>query len=358
MSHVHLKASNGCIFFLNLSHKRQGADRVLWIRVNLAIDWYILLSPHHVVLTHLRNRFSYICSNIAPSLSSCPTSFLISNCLPVYQWVSFMRWLMFSFHYIDMHFKSPMYEHTSGSKRTEPQQDALIFMSHHIWLTSLSERWHQSTNGIKTGRWGIHINVVNDMATELEQVVCIILVAILCNKPAAHKMGGGGVVLHSDNNICSLCWILVIDKGKPSAFKYGGASFFFFTRVCTVIHYSILSSNEQGTPSTQQDLSTASHSQHMGKLCDVTRYCKLSCLCLNKLLSTRCITSSLVSSTLPYLLFHADSRQTSSFVKTHFYRIWVQHKILRPNHKLIAFHSILADVMFFLSFLLMLKCGF
>ena len=121
-------------------------------------------------------------------------------------------------------------------------------------------------------------------------------------------------MLHSDNNICSLCWISVIDKGKPSAFKYGGASFFFFARVRTVIHYSIPSSNEQGTPSTRRDLSTASHSQRAGKLCDATRYCELSRLRSNKLLSTRCITSSSVSSTLPYLLFHADSGQLNLFV--------------------------------------------
>ena len=193
MCHVHLKASNGCIFFSNLPHERRGADGALRIRVNLAVDWYVLLSPHHVVLTHLRNRFSYIHSNIAPSLSSCPTSFSISNRLPVFWWVSFTRRLVLSFHYIDTHFKSPMHEDTSGSERTEPQRDPSIFTSHHIRLTSLSERWHQSTNGIKTGRWGIHINAVNDMTTELEWVVRVILVAILCNKPAMHKMGGGGL---------------------------------------------------------------------------------------------------------------------------------------------------------------------
>jgi hypothetical protein len=31
-------------------------------------------------------------------------------------------------------------------------------------------------------------------------------------------------------------------------------------------------------------------------------------------------------------------------VKTHFYGIWVQQKILRPNHELNAFHAILSDV--------------
>jgi hypothetical protein len=31
-------------------------------------------------------------------------------------------------------------------------------------------------------------------------------------------------------------------------------------------------------------------------------------------------------------------------VKTHFYHIWVQNKILRPNHELTKLHELLADV--------------
>jgi len=33
-------------------------------------------------------------------------------------------------------------------------------------------------------------------------------------------------------------------------------------------------------------------------------------------------------------------------VKTHFYNIWVQGKILRPNHELTAFHELLANVLY------------
>lgn len=34
----------------------------------------------------------------------------------------------------------------------------------------------------------------------------------------------------------------------------------------------------------------------------------------------------------------------SGLVKTHFYNIWVQGKILRANHELDVFHDMLADV--------------
>ena len=83
MCHVHLKAPNSSTFFSNLHHKRQGPGRELRIRVNLGVDWYVLPSPC-AVLTHFCNRFSYICSNIALSHSSCPTSFSICNLPPEY----------------------------------------------------------------------------------------------------------------------------------------------------------------------------------------------------------------------------------------------------------------------------------
>jgi len=63
---------------------------------------------------------------------------------------------------------------------------------------------------------------------------------------------------------------------------------------------------------------------------------------LSRLSSTRCTISSLVSlrgldDYIPYLLY-------TGLVKTHFYGIWVQQKILRVNHELDVFHKLLADV--------------
>jgi len=64
MCHVHLKAPDSTIFFSNLPYERQGSGGELRIGPG-RVDWYVLLSSH-VVLTHFRDRFSYIRSNIAP----------------------------------------------------------------------------------------------------------------------------------------------------------------------------------------------------------------------------------------------------------------------------------------------------
>ncbi|KAG1822044.1 uncharacterized protein BJ212DRAFT_1297293 [Suillus subaureus] len=99
-------------------------------------------------------------------------------------------------------------------------------------------------------------------------VVRVILVVVICDKPAAHKMGG--FASHSHMNFCMACWISIRDKDKPDAFVDGAFK-----------------------PWTNEE-------QH--QLGDRYR-----------------------------------------LVKTHFYNIWVQSKILRPNCKLNTFHKMLAD---------------
>jgi hypothetical protein len=84
MCRKRLEAPDGSLFFSNLPHERHGPSGELRIGVNLGVDWYVLMSLH-AVLTYSRNRFSYIRSNIAPSHSSCPTSFSICNLPPEYR---------------------------------------------------------------------------------------------------------------------------------------------------------------------------------------------------------------------------------------------------------------------------------
>ena len=102
------------------------------------------------------------------------------------------------------------------------------------------------------------------MLTELGRLVRVILVAVVCDKPAAHKMGG--FASHSHNNFCSLCWISASDKVKPSAFQHGGASSPFLIQFHVLICYSIPPKNERGTPSTRRDISTTSHPHRPEKL--------------------------------------------------------------------------------------------
>ncbi len=84
MCHLKLKAPNGTLFFSNLPHKKNGPSGELHIRVNLGVNWYVYY-PLWFRLIKYCCRFSYICSNIMPSHSSCPTSFSICNLPPGYQ---------------------------------------------------------------------------------------------------------------------------------------------------------------------------------------------------------------------------------------------------------------------------------
>lgn len=47
--------------------------------------------------------------------------------------------------------------------------------------------------------------------------VHVALVALVCDKPAAHKLGGFGS--HSHTSFCTLCWIKQADKGTEKAYE-------------------------------------------------------------------------------------------------------------------------------------------
>jgi hypothetical protein len=84
-----------------------------------------------------------------------------------------------------------------------------------------------------------------DILIKIGHLVRVILMAVVCNKPAAHKVGGFGS--HSHTNFCTLCWISTHDKTKPAAFKRGGAS---LLSVCpTLTCYSLPSSDRRRAPS-------------------------------------------------------------------------------------------------------------
>src|SRR5712691_4195464 len=74
------------------------------------------------------------------------------------------------------------------------------------------------------------------MLTETGRLVRVILVAVVCDKPATHKMGG--FASHSHTNFCTLCWISTHDKGKPYAFQHGGVLFAILIRFHAFIHSS------------------------------------------------------------------------------------------------------------------------
>ncbi len=54
------------------------------------------------------------------------------------------------------------------------------------------------------------------------RLVRIILMTVVCDKPAAHKMGS--FASHSHNHFCTLYWISAQDKAKTTAFQARGES--------------------------------------------------------------------------------------------------------------------------------------
>lgn len=52
------------------------------------------------------------------------------------------------------------------------------------------------------------------------RLVRIALVAVVCDKPAAHKLGGFGS--HAHQFFCMKCWITQEKKATPAAFVWNG----------------------------------------------------------------------------------------------------------------------------------------
>ncbi|KIM59498.1 hypothetical protein SCLCIDRAFT_16493 [Scleroderma citrinum Foug A] len=126
-------------------------------------------------------------------------------------------------------------------------------------------------------------------------LVRVILVAVICDKPAAHKIGGFGS--HSHTNLCHACWIMQADKDKAKAF-----------------------------------LQNAFKPQTDAEQCELSEwYCLLTTAAAHKNFIKDFTTRFTQLSRLPY------------FNLVNQINIWVQGKILRANHKLCILHELLAD---------------
>jgi len=69
---------------------------------------------------------------------------------------------------------------------------------------------------------GIYLNTcdnITDMLIDLGHLVHVILVAVVCDKPATYKIVK--FTLHSHTNLCTLCWISICDKTKADTSKKG-----------------------------------------------------------------------------------------------------------------------------------------
>lgn len=160
--------------------------------------------------------------------------------------------------------------------------------------------------------WKYGIKVPTESCPEGRHV-CVILVAVVCDKPAAHKIGG--FASHSHTNFCTTCWINIANKDKPSAFTDGA-----FRPRTDEEHHRL---GEQ-----YRNLTTTNARKNFVKEF-ATWYTQLSHLPYFN------IVEQIIIDPMHNLFL--------GLVKTHFYNIWVQSKILRPNHELQTFHDMLAD---------------
>jgi len=115
-----LRAPDGTLFFSNLPHETTGPAGELRIGVNLGIDWYVLHLPRSRLIQP-GPRFSYIHSNIAPSHSSCPTSFSVCNFPPEYRYVFLPHLLYRPLIFQVPHVKPLMHEHPPRPKGAGPR---------------------------------------------------------------------------------------------------------------------------------------------------------------------------------------------------------------------------------------------
>lgn len=147
----------------------------------------------------------------------------------------------------------------------------------------------------------------------LGRLVRIILIAICCDKPAAHKLGGFGS--HSHTFFCTMCWITQNDKESPKAYEKDG----FAPR-------SDKQQREYGEKYAECQTNAERDDFVKNYATRWTEFARLPYFDLVR---------QVVIDPMHNLIL--------GLVKTHFYHIWVQGKILRKTKELRAFHEFLAQ---------------
>ncbi|KIN97963.1 hypothetical protein M404DRAFT_31780 [Pisolithus tinctorius Marx 270] len=160
--------------------------------------------------------------------------------------------------------------------------------------------------------WKYGIKIPTESQPE-GRLIRVALVAVVCDKPAAHKIGG--FASHSHNYYCTCCWICSTDKGNVNAFQKGAHP------PWTNIEQCHLGEEYRNLPSPNvQKIFVKDFATHYSQLSHLPYFNLVEQVVVDPM----------------HNLF-------LGLVKTHFYHIWVQGKILRPNHELGMLHSMLAD---------------
>ncbi|KZV92705.1 hypothetical protein EXIGLDRAFT_692440 [Exidia glandulosa HHB12029] len=259
-----LKAHDGTLFWRNGPDcLASGPEGELRLGVMWGIDW-----------------FSHIVSNTAPSHSSCPTSFSIAN-LPLAQ-----------------RFRTSNLICTSVLPGPKEQSGDEVQRFIRPIISDLVRLWKEgvliSTPSCPDGRR-----------------VRVILLALVCDKPAAHKVGGFGS--HTHTYFCHCCWCKRDDMASPEAFERDGF-----------------------------DKRTDARQRELGE-----QYRRLSTKAERKAFVKEHATRYTQLSRLPYfdlvqqVVIDPMHNLALGLVKTQFYHIWVQCGILNEA-KLRELHDLIA----------------
>lgn len=171
----------------------------------MRITIYSSVFPHYIADARvLQVWFSYHRSQISPSHSSCPISCNIVNLEPSQRYRASNLLLVGVM---------------PGPKEQNPEE-IQSFM--HIFVNELLRLW----------KHGIRVRTRRFPGGRLVRVA---LVGIVCDKPAAHKMGG--YASHSHRLFCTLCWIEQVNLSTADAFREGGESSFAVLHCCVLCQY-------------------------------------------------------------------------------------------------------------------------
>ncbi|RXW14412.1 hypothetical protein EST38_g11447 [Candolleomyces aberdarensis] len=143
--------------------------------------------------------------------------------------------------------------------------------------------------------------------------VRVILICICCDKPAAHKLGGFGS--HSHTFFCTRCWIKQADKMSPQSFQPNG-----FRARSDAEHRAAGERYANLTTNAARDDFVKQNAVRWSEFARLPYFDLVRCIVIDPMHN---------------LLL--------GLVKTHFYHIWVQSKILRKTKELNALHKILVE---------------
>ena len=159
-------------------------------------------------------RFSYITSNIAPSHSSCPTSFSICNLTPEFRYRT-SNLLLTSI------LPGPKEQTADEIQRfIRP----IISDLRRLWADGITVYTPNYPHGLTSC---LPLMCFCSFGAILGRLLRVALVALVCDKPAAHKIAGYGPT--SCTMFCTVCKIKQANLKTPEAFKHDGTSHMFLS---------------------------------------------------------------------------------------------------------------------------------